>query len=86
MRKFIILAFIYIFNLNNLALSNEPNCDEFKKFSIDYMKCKTNLIKNKTISKSENFVKDTKGFQKKAWSEEKNKINKIKKKYQNNEF
>ena len=36
------------------------------------MKCKANLIKNKAVSKSKNFVDDTKSFQKKEWSKEKN--------------
>ena len=44
------------------------------------MKCKGNLIKKKTISASKNFVEDTKGFQKKKWSKENKKINKIKQK------
>ena len=44
------------------------------------MKCKSNLIKNKTISAGENFVKDTKDYQKKEWSEEKSKVDDVKKK------
>ena len=80
MKKLLILIFIFILNFNSITLSNELSCDEYKKFSIDYMKCKGNLIKNKTISKSENFVKDTKDYQKEEWSEEKKKAKDIKEK------
>ena len=48
------------------------------------MKCKSNLIKNKTITAGENFVKGTKDYQKKEWSEEKSKVDDVKKKIAEN--
>ena len=44
------------------------------------MTCKANSIKNKTLSAGKNFVNDTKNFQEKEWSEEKNKLNDLKEK------
>ena len=76
----LILIIYLIFGQINFAHSNEVNCDELKKFSSEYMKCKANLIKKKTISAGKNFVEDTKDFQEKEWSEGKKKVNKIKKK------
>ena len=61
-----------MFYLNSYSLSNELNCNEFKKFSVSYMKCKANSVKKKAISKTKNFVDDTKSFQRKEWSKEKN--------------
>jgi hypothetical protein len=80
-KKFIILFFV--FGLNNNLYSKEINCDEFKKFSIGYMKCKANLIKDKTVTSGQNFVEETKDYQKKEWSETKIKVNKIKQKVLN---
>ena len=88
--RFIIILFM-IFGINNSVYSNEKSCDDLKKFSVNYVKCKANLVKektvstgqnvkNKTISAGKNFVEDTKDFQKKEWSEEKEKVDKIKKK------
>ena len=39
-----------------------------------------NLVKNKSISMGKNLVEDTKNYQKKEWSKEKDKLNKVKKK------
>ena len=36
------------------------------------MKCKANLIKDNAVSKGKDFVNDTKSYQKKEWSKEKN--------------
>ena len=36
------------------------------------------LVKDKTISAGQNIIKDTKNYQNKEWSEEKEKMNKIK--------
>ena len=77
--KILIIIFI-ILNFYSYSFSNEVNCNEFKKFSVNYMKCKANLIKNKTISVGKNFVEDTKEYQKKEWSKEKDKLNDIKEK------
>ena len=69
-----------MFYLNSYSLSDELNCNEFKKFSVSYMKCKANLIKNKTVSAGKNFIDDTKKFQNKEWSDEKSKLNNLKEK------
>ena len=47
------------------------------------MKCKANLIKDKTVTSGQNFVEETKDYQKKEWSETKKKANKIKQKVLN---
>ena len=72
MKNIIFIAILFCLNFNTYSFSNEVDCTEFKKFSVNYMKCKANLIKNKAVSKSKNFVDDTKSFQKKEWSKEKN--------------
>ena len=69
-----------MFYLNSYSLSNELNCNEFKKFSVSYLKCKANLIKNKTVSAGKNFIDDTKNYQNKEWSNEKTKLNNLKEK------
>ena len=67
----IFFIIILIFGLNNFAHSEDLDCGDFKKFSVNYMKCKANLVKNKTISVSKDFVEDTKDYQSKEWSREK---------------
>ena len=80
MRKLILITTMICLNFNTYSFSNEVNCDEFKKFSISYMSCKANLIKNKTVSVGQNFVEDTKSYQKKEWSKEKGKLKNLKEK------
>ena len=80
MKKKIFIFITFLFCFNSYSFSNELNCNEFKKFSVNYMKCKANVIKNKTISGSKNFIDDTKNFQKKEWSDEKSKLNNLKEK------
>ena len=80
MIKLILITAMFCLNLNTYSFSNEVNCDEFKKFSISYMSCKANLIKNKTVSVGQNFVEDTKSYQKKEWSKEKRKLKNLKEK------
>tara|TARA_Y100000741_G_scaffold316921_1_gene263441 strand:- start:286 stop:540 length:255 start_codon:yes stop_codon:yes gene_type:complete len=80
MKKKLIFFIIFLHGFNNALNSAESDCNNFKKFSLNYMKCKSNLIKNKTITAGENFVKDTKDYQKKEWSEEKSKVDDVKKK------
>ena len=79
MIKKILLIIVIFFGLNNLSYSNENNCSELKKLSVNYIKCKSSSIKDKTISVGKNFVEDTKNYQKKEWSDEKEKLDKIKK-------
>ncbi len=80
MKKIIIFTYILTLTIQNQLYSNELNCDEHKKFSVNYMKCKADLLKNKTIKAKDSFVKDTKDYQKKEWSEEKEKAKNVKKK------
>mgnify|MGYP001178818030 CR=1 FL=1 len=78
MKKMIILMMIFLFNMNTYGFTNSNNCGEFKKFSVEYFKCKGSGIKDKTISTGQNIIKDTKDYQNKEWSEEKEKMNKVK--------
>ena len=80
MRNLILTVTLFCLNFNTYSFSNEINCDEFKKFSVNYMSCKANLIKNKTVSVGKNFVEDTKSYQKKEWSKEKEKLKNLKEK------
>ena len=73
-------TFVFLLIFYNISNSAELNCNNFKKFSLNYMKCKSSLIKNKTLTAGENFMKDTKNYQKKEWSEEKSKVKDVKKK------
>mgnify|MGYP001186490486 FL=1 len=79
MIKIILITFIFVLSISNNVYSKE-NCNDLKKFSVDYMKCKANSAKNKAVSAGKNFIKDTKDFQNKEWSDEKEKMNEIKKK------
>ena len=72
-----------LMNTNHQILAENNDCKKFRKFSVEYFKCKGNLIKDKTISAGQNIIEDTKDYQNKEWSEEKQKMdntkNKIKK-------
>ena len=70
-------TFFILLNIDN-SFADNNSCKEFKKFSVEYFKCKGNLVKDKTISAGQNIIKDTKDYQNKEWSEEKDKINKAK--------
>ena len=83
MKKNLFLIVLFIFGINNIVYSNEIKCDQFKKFSGEYFKCKSNLIKDETISFGKNILKDTKEYQEKEWTDEKDKINQTKKKVLN---
>ena len=79
MIKIILITFIFVLSISNKVYSKE-NCSDFKKFSMNYMKCKATSAKNKAVSAGKNFIEDTKEFQNKEWSDEKDKINEVKKK------
>ena len=79
LNKLYIIIFFTIL-LTNTSNSNEINCENFKKFSVEYVKCKAGLVKNKTLSAGKKFVDDTKKYQSKEWSEQKEKIENVKKK------
>jgi len=69
MKKILIsIIFIHILSLNSYA-AELKDCSVYKKLNPKYLACK-----------AANVVKNTANYQKKEWSEEKKKINKIKKK------
>ena len=78
MKKIIFFIFLILNILNSNGFAGSKDCMEFKKFSVEYFKCKGNIIKDKTISTGQNIIKDTKDYQNKEWSEEKEKMNKAK--------
>ena len=80
MKKIFFLTAFMIISQNTFSLAAQNDCAEFKKFSIEYLKCKGNTIKEKTISTGQNIIKDTKDYQNKEWSEEKDKLLKTKEK------
>ena len=80
MKKIIFIFITFLFSFNNNSFSNELVCNEFKKLSVNYMKCKASLIKDKTVSAGKNFIDDTKNYQNKAWSDEKNKLKNLREK------
>ena len=80
MKKLIILIIFFLFKMNTYGFANNSNCKEFKKYSVEYFKCTGSNIKDKTISTGQNIIKDTKDYQNKEWSEEKEKMNKVKNK------
>ena len=80
MKKLIILIIFFLFNINTYGFANNGNCEDFKKYSVEYFKCIGSSIKDKTISTRQNIIKDTKDYQNKEWSEEKEKMNKVKNK------
>ena len=80
-----LITFGLILFVSNFAYSSETKCSDFKKFSKEYIKCntdiirkatinKTNKIKEATVEKTENLKKGTKKLVNKA----KNKIKKEK--------
>ena len=68
--KNLLISTIFLITFVITSYADEiKDCSTLSKFSTAFYKCKSN-----------NFVKDTKNYQKKEWSEEKKKINEIKKK------
>ena len=78
MKKISFLTILFLLSFNTYSLAENNNCSEFNKFSVEYLKCKGNLIKDKTISTGKNIVEDTKKYQSEELSEEKKKIEKPK--------
>ena len=72
MIKKILVTLVCTLSINSNVYSNEK-CIDFKKYSINYMKCKASSVKNKAASAGKNFINDTKDFQNKEWSDEKKK-------------
>jgi len=78
MKKIIFFILLNLTFLNSNGFTNSKDCKEFIKFSVEYLKCKGNMIKDKTISTGQNIIKDTKDYQNKEWFEEKEKMDKAK--------
>ena len=78
MKKIIFFIFLITMNIHSIGIADQKNCRDFKKFSVEYFKCKGNVVKDKTISAGQNIIKDTKDYQNKEWSDEKEKLNKAK--------
>ena len=78
MKKIIFFISFFLLNTNSISFANNNDCKEFQKFSVEYFKCKGNIIKDKTISAGQNIIKDTKDYQNKEWSKEKEKMGKTK--------
>ena len=78
MKKIIFLINLILLNINSISFANNNDCKVFKKFSVEYFKCKGNIAKDKTLSVGQNIIKDTKDYQNKEWSEEKKKMDKAK--------
>ena len=74
---FITISFIFL-SFNTFA--SENNCQNFKKFSLEYLKCHAKLTKDRTLSTCLNIIKDTKDFQNEEWTEEKEKMDNVKNK------
>ena len=80
MKKIFSFAILFHFIVYLDAFANNDDSKELKKFSVEYFKCKGNIIKDKSITTGKNIIKDTKDYQKKEWSKEKEKMNKLKEK------
>ena len=78
-KKIFLIIFFFIF-INSFVFADSDGCKEFTKFSVEYFKCKGNIVKDKTISTGQNIIKDTKDYQNNEWSKEKEKMNKVKEK------
>ena len=78
MKKIIFFIFLILITIGSSGFANSIDCKEFKKFSVKYFKCKGSKVKDRTISVGQNIIKDTKDYQNKEWSEEKEKMDKVK--------
>jgi len=65
MKKIIFLITLFFLNMDFYSFASSNDCKEFKKFSVDFFKCKGIIIKEKTVNAGQNIIKDTKNYQKK---------------------
>jgi len=63
MRIFYYLIFYVLVTWHTNSYADNSNCKNFKKFSVEYFKCKGNLVKDKTIYAGQNIIKNTKDKQ-----------------------
>tara|TARA_B100001063_G_C16278930_1_gene318200 strand:+ start:60 stop:332 length:273 start_codon:yes stop_codon:yes gene_type:complete len=78
MKKILIFIFLIITIISSNGFASSIDCKKFKKFSVEYFKCKGNIVKDKTISAGQNIIKDTKDYQNNEWSDGKEKIDNAK--------
>ena len=50
MKKIIFFTIFLISATNEFAFANSKDCNELKKLSLEYFKCKGKIVKDKTIS------------------------------------
>ncbi len=74
MKKIFFLVILFNLVIYSNAFAKNGDCKELKKYSIEYIKCKGNNLKDKTVTTGKNIIKDTKDYQKKEWSKEKDKL------------
>ena len=74
MKKIFFFTFLLVTDINYYSFAGNNDCKDFKKFSVEYFKCKGKIVKDKTITTGKNIIKDTKDFQNKKWSDEKKKM------------
>ena len=55
MKKIIFFTIFLISATNEFAFANSKDCNELKKLSLEYFKCKGKIVKDKTISSGENI-------------------------------
>ena len=83
MKKILIILGLMLF-ITNFAYSIENKCEDFKKFSKEYLKCNTDKIKKVTIKKAkkikEGTAKKTENFKESVKNLTNKAKNKIKKK------
>ena len=78
MKKKIFLIFLFVINIHSTGFADITDCKDLKKFSVEYFKCKGNLVKEKAVSTGQDIIKDTKDYKNNKWSEEKEKMDKTK--------
>ena len=58
MKKILIIFSLMLF-ITNFAYSNETKCEDFKRFSKEYLKCNADKIKKGTIKKAKEIKQGT---------------------------
>ena len=79
MIKKLYIVIIFIFGVYNTSYSNE-NCNEYKKLSVNFMKCKANTTKKKLCHLEQILLKIPKIFKIKNGLKRKKKLMILKKK------
>ena len=89
MKYLLFLLIFFVSNNNNQLLANENKCDGFNKFTMEFIKCNTDQLKEKAVLKRKNLKEKTlsvgKNLKEKTISTSKN-IVKDTKNYQSKEW